>query len=409
MLPSRPRFTNRFVTHARALRRLAGRYWRSDEVRWRLLVLAGRYTSHIAIVSVVLLAVILAGAHLTSRPADAEARLVQPSNSPGAAAEAGGLGVDAGAAQRAASIPAPVAAGGGGGGGGGVRYSPRVFQTYVSVNNQDGALLARRAVTDTATPATARVEIITYTVQAGDTIEAIAARFGLLPTTLMWSNDEVEEAPDRLSIGQVLSILPEDGIWYTVEENDTLDGIAEEFKADVREIVDYPLNNLAAGANILPGAKLIVPRGVKPFVPTVVEQPGGYSAGSYTGPSVSVAANGTFQWPAMGYISQGFWWGHPALDIANANGVPIYASDSGYVSFAGWDGSGYGYMVTINHGNGFTTAYAHLSQYYVDPGQPVARGQIIAAMGSTGRSTGPHLHFEIRYGGVAFNPLYYLP
>ncbi len=403
MLPSHPRFTDRFVTHARALRRLAGRYWRSDEVRWRLLVLAGRYTSHIAIVSVVLLAVILAGTHLTSRPADATAKPPEPSSSPSTEAGAGGQDAEGVEAQQTSSIP------GGADGGGGTRYSPQVFQTYVSLNNQDGALLARQAVTDTAMPSTARAEIITYTVQPGDTIEAIAARFGLLPTTLMWSNDEVEEAPDRLSIGQVLSILPDDGIWYTVEENDTLDGIAEEFKADAQEIINYPLNNLSAGANILPGTRLIVPRGVKPFVPTVVEQPGGYSAGSYTGPAVSVAANGTFQWPATGSLSQGFWWGHRALDIANANGVPIYASDSGYVSYAGWDGSGYGYMVTINHGNGFTTAYAHLSQYYVDPGQPVARGQIIAAMGSTGRSTGPHLHFEIRYGGVTHNPLYYLP
>jgi murein DD-endopeptidase MepM/ murein hydrolase activator NlpD len=108
-------------------------------------------------------------------------------------------------------------------------------------------------------------------------------------------------------------------------------------------------------------------------------------------------------------LTQGYYAYHRGLDIANAIGIPIAAADSGYVAYAGWDNTGYGYMLLINHGNGFQTLYAHLSQYYVDPGQAVARGQVIAAMGSTGNSTGPHLHFEIRYGGVQQNPLFYLP
>ncbi|MCS6848111.1 MAG: M23 family metallopeptidase [Candidatus Roseilinea sp.] len=158
--------------------------------------------------------------------------------------------------------------------------------------------------------------------------------------------------------------------------------------------------------------RIVVPGGVKPFVPRVVEvdvRRAPASGASNTGPAPRFAAGGAFAWPTRGYISQGFRYYHRGVDIANAIGVPIYASDGGYVTYAGWSNVGYGYMVQIDHGNGFSTLYAHLSQWYVDPGQAVSRGQIIGAMGSTGNSTGPHLHFEIRYGGVPQNPLVYLP
>jgi murein DD-endopeptidase MepM/ murein hydrolase activator NlpD len=375
------------TVRARFLRRIAHAYFGSDEIRWRMLVTTSRFTSHIAIVGVALLAVLLAGARLngtaTRRP------------------QVNGL------FNTTNQLPAEQH-----NGGRGRIYSPAALQSYMALINQDGGLLARRAVPDTTEPTENRSGIITYTVQAGDTIETIAARFRLLPTTLVWSNQEVEEAPDSLSIGQVLYVLPLDGIWYTVETDDTVDGIAEKFKAKSEDIINSPLNNLAGGANLLPGTKIVVPNGVKPFVAQAVEASSSSaetSGGAYSGPSVSVAASGTFQWPTAGMLSQGFWWGHRGLDIASAIGVPIAAADSGYVSYAGWDNTGYGYMVMIDHGNGFQTLYGHLSQYYVDPGQAVARGQVIAAMGSTGHSTGPHLHFEIRYGGVPQNPLFYLP
>ncbi|MGQ9813920.1 MAG: peptidoglycan DD-metalloendopeptidase family protein [Candidatus Roseilinea sp.] len=378
------------IARARATRRLVRQYLRSEEIRWRLLVLIGRYTSHIAIVGVALLAVLLAGARLSNPTVaagmPASGRLTTASLTEGD--------------ERRTDDQA----------GSDAMLSVSRMQIYAAINNQDGGLLSRLAVVDTARPTETRTGIITYTVQPGDTVEAIAVRFGLQPSTLVWSNEAVEETPDRLDIGQVLYVLPVDGIWYTVKEDDTLDSIASRFKAKVEDIIASPLNDLSGGSNLLPGQKIVIPRGVKPFVPRAVPQPNNtYADRTYTGPAPSVAASGTFQWPTNGYISQGYWWGHQAIDIANAIGVPIAASDSGYVSFAGWDNTGYGYMVMINHGNGFATVYAHLSAYYVDPGQPVSRGQIIAAMGSTGRSTGPHLHFEIRYGGVLQNPLYYLP
>jgi len=117
-------------------------------------------------------------------------------------------------------------------------------------------------------------------------------------------------------------------------------------------------------------------------------------------------ASGRFIWPASGDLSQYFAWYHPAIDISNLGGGPIYASDSGTVVVAGWpDNWGYGNRVIIDHGNGYTTLYAHLAANYVSPGQQVSKGDVIGAMGSTGRSSGVHVHLEIRRDGVALNPL----
>ncbi len=284
--------------------------------------------------------------------------------------------------------------------------------TSAGTESAERSLIVRNAIFAQAQRSEMRTGIITYTVQPGDNVETIAQRFGVLPTTVVWSNNEVEENPDLLRVGQELVILPVDGILYTVKANDTLFGIAERFKVKAEDIIRSPLNNLADGTNLIPGMRLVIPGGVKPFVPKVV-QPQVASRPApgrrYVGPAPSFFASGAFAWPTRGYISQYFRTYHRGLDIANAIGTPIAASDGGYVTFAGWSNVGYGYMVQIDHGNGFSTLYAHLSQWYVSPGQSVARGQIIGAMGSTGNSTGPHLHFEIRYGGVPQNPLLYLP
>jgi len=284
--------------------------------------------------------------------------------------------------------------------------------TSARTESAERSLIVRDAVFAQVQRSEVRTGIITYTVQPGDNVETIAQRFGVLPTTVVWSNNEVEENPDLLRVGQELLILPVDGILYTVKANDTLSGIAERFKVKAEDIIRSPLNNLADGTNLIPGMRLVIPGGVKPFVPKVV-QPQVVSRPApgrrYVGPAPSFFASGAFAWPTRGYISQYFRTYHRGLDIANAIGTPIAASDGGYVTFAGWSNVGYGYMVQIDHGNGFSTLYAHLSQWYVSPGQSVARGQIIGAMGSTGNSTGPHLHFEIRYGGVPQNPLLYLP
>jgi murein DD-endopeptidase MepM/ murein hydrolase activator NlpD len=367
-------------------------YLGSADFRWRMLVTTSRYTSHIAVIVVALIATLLATANLGGKSPAFEPEITLSSGAVGS-----GTGDQVGA-------------------GSGRIYSPAELQNYLSVLNQDSGVLSRRAIAETSAPVETRSDIITYTVQAGDTIETIAARFKLLPSTLVWSNQEVEDQPDQLSIGQTLYILPVDGIWYEVQSSDTLDDIADKYKVKPEDIVNYPLNNLSGGANLLAGTKIVIPNGVKAAAATAVASSSSGSSGSSGGyasygsaAAVNPAASGNFMWPTGGSLTQYFGIYHSGIDIAYAVGVPIMAADGGYVSYAGWDNTGYGYEVLINHGNGFSTRYAHLSQYYVDAGQPVARGQVIAAMGSTGNSTGPHLHFEVIYGGVPQNPLFYLP
>jgi murein DD-endopeptidase MepM/ murein hydrolase activator NlpD len=366
-------------------------FFQSADARYRALIVVGRFTAHTAIILVLALAIILAGLGL-----GAASRSSRAATAPS----------PAGTAQATARSPVIL------GTGGSRVFSPNASFQQAGATGEDVSVIVRNVVLDTARPVEARSEIITYTVRPGDNVETIAQRFGLLPTTIVWANKDVEDNPDILRVGQVLNVLPGDGIWYTVAADDTLSGIAEKFKVKVEDILTSPLNDLTQGANLLPGTRIVVPGGVKPFVPRVVEAQTGrapVTGRGYAGPAPSFAAGGAFIWPTRGYISQGYWWGHRGIDIASGIGVPIQAADGGYVTYAGWSPVGYGYMVQIDHGNGFSTLYAHMSQWYVDPGQAVARGQIIGAMGSTGNSTGPHLHFEVRYGGAPGNPLVYLP
>jgi murein DD-endopeptidase MepM/ murein hydrolase activator NlpD len=281
----------------------------------------------------------------------------------------------------------------------------------VNHNAQNGAVLvsgssravARLAQPHTIIPERPRLGIITYTIQAGDTVESIAGTFGLQPTSISWANPAIEDAPDLLRIGQVVTILPLDGAYHHVAEGDTLESIAEEYKVEPGAIATCEYNRLEAPAYpIQERTWLVVPGGEKPYVPKVVT--------TYTG-SVPEGARGTgrFQWPVLGRLTQGYWYGHRAIDIGASTGSALLAADGGFVSFAGWTDVGYGYLVVIDKANGFATYYAHLSNIYVFEGQAIERGQVIGAVGSTGWSTGPHLHFEVRYYGAQQNPRAYLP
>lgn len=263
--------------------------------------------------------------------------------------------------------------------------------------------ILRQAQPHTVIPERPRLEIVSYTVRAGDTVESIAAQFGLNPTTISWANPAIEDAPDLLRIGQEVIILPVDGALHKVEDGDTLASIAESYEVEPEAIIDCEYNDLAGGDRTLEqGMFLVVPGGKKPYVPKVVT--------AYSGP-VPEGARGTgrFQWPVLGRITQGYWYGHRAIDVGVPTGSAVMATDAGFISFAGWTDVGYGYLIVIDHGNGFATYYGHLSNIYVAEGQAVERGQVIGAAGNTGNSTGPHLHFEVRRYGAQQNPRAYLP
>jgi len=285
----------------------------------------------------------------------------------------------------------------------GLRTDLAVSARGLAWRTSDVESLTRSAVPFTEIPNRLRRSVITYTVQPGDTVQGIAITFGIEPETIMWSNPAVEDAPDYLRIGQELVILPIDGVYHTVVKGDTLESIAKKYKAKIEDITGVSFNNLKPpDYAIEPGTKLIVAGGEKPYVPKVVT--------AYTG-SVPQGARGTgrFQWPVLGTLTQGYWWGHRAIDIGAPTGSPVYAADGGFVSFAGWTDVGYGRLVVVDHANGYATYYAHLNTINVAVGQRVQRGQLIGRVVSTGNSSGPHLHFEIRFNHSLLNPRVYLP
>jgi murein DD-endopeptidase MepM/ murein hydrolase activator NlpD len=387
----------------------------TERERRRAISIFGRFTSHAAILAVSVIAFVLAGLQFGS--AEAAGRQSANPGTPGGEQGNGRLGRSPTVLQRSDRLGAVNDASG--------PKGPGQFGGEGAVITRDaGVILPAAAAVPGAADAPggqnspgvpvvveARAQIITYRVQPGDALLTIAQQFGLSPDTLAWSNPAVEDNPEFLRVGQELTILPVNGVYYTVKSGDTLAGIAKRFKVEPSSIENYQLNDFGGGLQA--GAKIVVPAGIKAVVERAVAAPSvtqRRAPSNQAGVSVgSGAATGAFSWPTQGTITQGFWAYHRALDIANSIGTPIYAADGGYVAYAGWSNVGYGYMILIEHGNGFRTLYGHLSYYYVDQGQYVGKGQVIGAMGSTGNSTGPHLHFEIRYGGATQNPNAYLP
>lgn len=252
--------------------------------------------------------------------------------------------------------------------------------------------------------------IIIYTVQTGDTISTIAAEFDISVNTILWENHLT--AYSLIRPGDELSILPVSGVSYQVAKGDTLNKIAQLYNIDEEKIAE--MNKLNSGMVAL-GKKLIIPGGIKLVSESVAAKA---VSKNYTGitaikdlinPENAKPVNGNkMNWPTQGYrITQYYTWGHHAIDIANKTGTLIYAADAGTVQYAGW-GAGYGNQIVIDHGGGKQTRYAHLSKIGIQKGDQVGKGEAIGLMGSTGRSTGPHLHFEIMINGVKYNPLNYI-
>jgi len=254
--------------------------------------------------------------------------------------------------------------------------------------------------TETLVSDKVRDKNIEYTVQEGDTVASIAEKFGVSEDTIRWENDIVK---DKIKVGETLSILPVTGISHKVQKGDTVYSIAKKFDSSPQAIVDFPFNSFTNDETfeLAIGQTVIVPDGIKPEEKATAPR-----IRQLTPNAGTVVASGQFIWPASGNLSQYYSWYHQGIDIANRASPSVLAADSGRVIVSGWlDNYGYGNRVMIDHQNGYTTLYAHLSKIYVVPGQTVRRGDSIGQMGSTGRSTGIHLHFEVIRGGTHLNPL----
>lgn len=262
-----------------------------------------------------------------------------------------------------------------------------------------------------------RYKLEEHRVARGDSIFAIAKSYNLKPETVLWANyDVLQDTPDSLRPGQILKIPPTDGIYYQWKEKDTLEGVAKEYKTTIDDIINYPGNNIdLSNPKIDSGSWVMLPGGSREIVqwlePTIPRGASGTSPTHQNACAGGAVGGGGFVWPAGSHSLSGndYWSGHLGIDIAAGEGAPVYAADSGVVTVAGWSNYGYGNMIQIDHGNGYSTLYAHLSAIFVSVCQSVGQGQQIGNAGNTGNSEGAHLHFEVRKGGGNINPWYVLP
>ena len=274
-----------------------------------------------------------------------------------------------------------------------------------------------------------RDKVIQYTIEYGDTIFSIAEKYNLQPETILWGNIyTIGDDPHTILPGQVLNILPVDGVYHRWSAGEGLNAVATYYGVTPEDIIEWPGNDLDedeigdyANPNIPDSTMLVIPGGTGIYTdwrtpritrdePATAKNLGsGACTGSYDGITGSLA----FIWPTTERYLSGYDYSpetnHYGIDIAGSLGNPIYAADHGVVVYAGWNEYGYGEMIVIDHGYGWQTLYAHLSQINVVCGQDIYQGDIIGLMGSTGNSSGPHLHFEMRsddYGRV--NPWNFL-
>jgi len=260
-----------------------------------------------------------------------------------------------------------------------------------------------------------------YAVQPLESVNSIAVKFKLKPDTILWSNEkQLRSDPNTIPVNSMLYIPPVDGVYYEWKDGDTLDSVATKFKVDPSVILTWPSNHLdLTDPQIVPGQYIMIPGGKGTPIEWVVTIP--YTLHSGANRSVdgqcSVTGyypwSGGFIWPTTSHLISGndFWAGHLGIDIGAYTGDTVWAASAGVVIWAGGMEGGYGNVVVLEHDNGadvWVTLYAHLSQVNVHCGEVVAQGQTIGLSGSSGNSTGPHLHFELRLNGGFVNPHYYV-
>lgn len=293
----------------------------------------------------------------------------------------------------------------------------------LSLDLQTTAALQRDTAVDTILPVRNRTSLSNYTVEVGDTLFSVAARFGLLPETLLWSNRyNLGDDPHMILPGQELIVMPVDGTVHIWSAGEGLNGVAEFYQVTPETIINYSGNNLKlaslgdlANPNIEPGTMLIIPGGKGQYsdwrIPRITrEDPAtalnvgpGACPESYDG----VLGTLNFTWPVSSRTLSGYDYApsanHYGIDIGGQIGDPVFTVDNGVVVYAGWNDWGYGNMVVVDHGQGWQSLYAHMSTVDVVCGQEVYRGDVVGTVGETGMALGPHLHFELRndeYGRV---------
>ena len=250
-----------------------------------------------------------------------------------------------------------------------------------------------------------RDELIEYTVADGDTISSIAQHFGLSQNTVLWANNLTSRSTIRP--GDKLTILPTNGVTHKIVKNDTVAKIAKRYQAEASKIIDF--NRLTDESDIQVGEIIIVPDGQPYYSEVAVVTPLASVKKIFKPVDIPIVAGAKMLWPTTTHrISQYFNWRHVGLDIDGEFGDLIWAAESGTVITALTLKTGYGYHVIIDHGDGKQTLYGHFQKLYVTQGQRVEKGDILGEMGSTGRSTGSHLHFEVRINGKKYNPLSYI-
>ncbi|MBI5022953.1 MAG: M23 family metallopeptidase [Candidatus Magasanikbacteria bacterium] len=268
----------------------------------------------------------------------------------------------------------------------------------IGLISNDTALLAPTIIPG-AELGSGRFKIIKYVVQPSDTIGTVAQKFQISVETILIENKLTLKSV--LRPGDSLNILPINGVSHKIKKGDSIKKIAALYKAEAQKIIDF---NHLIEEELPIGEVLIVPEGKRIVTPLA---PATQIAGNRP-PALKVSSLGML-WPTVGRrITQYFSWRHTGIDIALPTGNPIYAALDGVVETSGWNRGGYGYQVVLRHSNGLKTRYAHSSKLYVSVGQEVSKGDVIALIGSTGRSTGPHVHFEVIVDGVRVNPFLYV-
>ncbi len=276
--------------------------------------------------------------------------------------------------------------------------------------------IGRQLNLKTDTSQQAGYQITAYQVTKGDSVFAIAKQFNIKPESILYSNkDTLHDNPQNLTPGMTLEVPPVDGLIYTWQKDDTIDSVAKEFKAKPEDILNWPGNDIdLTDPQIKPGTVVMIPGGQREliswldFVPTY-QRGNGTATSELGGGSCPQIGNGSppYLWPTNGprtISGNDFSPTHLGIDITAFEGTPVLASGGGVVVYAGWSQYGYGNVIEIDHGGGWATIYAHLSQINVKVCDFVSAGEVIGLSGSTGNSTGPHLHFEVRKNGTAVDP-----